>query len=146
MTGSLKWQPNVERSSELDLAFHNPRNLAIAYSHQSGEGAHAKAVASLEKAVAIKILTQPISWNLTDVPKSKIPVEKRLALLENQNVVVKSDEALGNLINLKNFAGKAEESLKLLRSRVFGIWEGGQAFNTGQAWADAKHCKRTSTI
>jgi hypothetical protein len=69
---------------------------------------------------------------------SKIPVEKRLALLEkNQSVVVKSDEALGNLINLKNFAGKAEESIKLLRSRVFSIWEGGQAFNTGQAWADA---------
>jgi len=139
------WQPEVatqmwERSSELDPGLAITwRNLAIAYSHQSGEGAHAKAVASLEKAVAIK---NPHPTHFMELDRlyqaSKIPVEKRLALLEkNQNVVVKSDEALGNLINLKNFAGKAEESLKLLRSRVFSIWEGGQAFNTGQAWADA---------
>jgi tetratricopeptide (TPR) repeat protein len=51
--------------------------------------------------------------------------------------VVRNDEALGILINLKTFAGKADESIKLLQSRTFSIWEGATPFSTGQAWIDA---------
>jgi tetratricopeptide (TPR) repeat protein len=65
-------------------------------------------------------------------------VEKRLAVLEtNQKVVTRNDEALGDLINLKTFVGKTDEAILLMESRIFSIWEGGNAFNTGQAWADA---------
>lgn len=65
-------------------------------------------------------------------------VEIRLGLLEkNQKVVVKNDEALGNLINLKTFTGKVDESIALLRGRTFSIWEGSTPFNSGQAWTDA---------
>ena len=139
------WQPEVatkmwEKSSKLDPNFAiNWRNLAIAYSHQEGDDSQAKAIASLEKAVAI---SNPFPTYFTELDRlyqaTNVPVAKRLALLEkNQSFVIKSDEALGNLITLKNFAGKVDESIKLLRSRVFSIWEGGQAFNTGQAWADA---------
>ena len=56
---------------------------------------------------------------------------------KNQKVVIKKDDALGAMINLKIFAGKTDESISLLKSRTFSIWEGGSAFNTGQAWADA---------
>ncbi len=99
----------------------------------------AKAVASLEKAVAA---ANPYPTHFTELDRiyqaTNVPVAKRLALLEkNQSTVIKNDEALGNLITLKTFAGKAEESLKLLQSRTFSIWEGGTPFNSGQAWSDA---------
>jgi tetratricopeptide (TPR) repeat protein len=66
-------------------------------------------------------------------------VEKRLALLEHhQAAVVKKDEGLAALIGLKTFAGKADEAIALLQGRTFNIWEGGTAFDTGQAWVDAQ--------
>jgi tetratricopeptide (TPR) repeat protein len=139
------WQPDLstalwEKSSVLDPAFPIAwRNLAVAYSHQKNDGSQARAIASLEKAVAI---SNPYPTHFVELDRlyqaTNVPVEKRLALLEkNQSVVVKNDEALGNLITLKIFAGKAEESLRLLQSRTFSIWEGGTPFNSGQAWSDA---------
>ncbi len=143
------WQPEEaislwERSAEL-----NPnlpitwRNLAIAYSHQSAEGSKGRAIACMEKAVAVANPYPTHFAELEQLYKSEgMPVEKRLALLEtNQNLVVQKDEALGALINLKIFAGKSDEAISLLKSRTFSIWEGGNAFNTGQAWADA-HLRR----
>ena len=41
------------------------------------------------------------------------------------------------MINLKIYTGKIDEAISLLKSRTFSIWEGSNAFNTGQAWADA---------
>ena len=139
------WQPELsaqlwEKSSVLDPGFPITwRNLAIAYSHQKGEGMQAKAVASLEKAVAV---AKPYATHFVELDRlyqaTNVPVEKRLAVMEkSQSVVIKSDESLGNLINLKIFAGKGEEALELMKKRTFSIWEGGQMFNTGQAWADA---------
>ncbi len=139
------WQPELatsmwEKSAAADPDFAITwRDLAIAYSHQKGNDSQAKAIASLEKAVAI---ANPYPTHFTELDRlyqaTNVPVAKRLALLEkNQSVVVKNDEALGNLITLKTFAGKAEESLKLLQARTFSIWEGGTPFNTGQAWSDA---------
>ena len=139
------WQPEVsrelwERSSVVDPGFPITwRNLAVAYSHQDAADSKSKAISSLEKAVA---LSNPYPTHFVELDRlyqaANVPVAKRLALLEkNQNVIVKNDEALGNLINLKIFAGKAEESLKLMQSRTFSIWEGGTPFNSGQAWADA---------
>ena len=139
------WQPQEatslwEKSSLLDPG--EPitwRNLAIAYSHEPGEGAKTKAIDCLEKAVSLPNPYPAHFAELDQLYKSaKIPVAKRLALLEkNQKVVAKKDEALGALINLKIFAGKTNESIDLLNSRIFSIWEGGGAFNTGQAWANA---------
>jgi len=129
-----------EKSSALDPSFPITwRNLAVAYSHQKADGSQAKAIAALEKAVSGD---DPYPTHLVELDRlyqtANVPVAKRLALLEkNQGVVVKNDEALGNLITLKIFAGKAEESIRLLRDRIFSIWEGGTPFNSGQAWADA---------
>jgi tetratricopeptide (TPR) repeat protein len=139
------WQPAVstalwEKSSTLDPSFSITwRNLAVAYQHTQIDNSQAKAIASLEKAVAS---ANPYPTHFAELDRLyqtvNTPVEKRLALLEkNQNIVVKNDEALGALITLKTFAGKAEESIKLLQSRTFSIWEGGTPFNSGQAWADA---------
>ena len=58
-------------------------------------------------------------------------------LEQNQEVVVKKDESLGALINLKIFVGKTDEAIALLQSRTFSIAEGGSAFSSGQAWVNA---------
>lgn len=139
------WQPEEatalwEKSSVLDPK--EPitwRNLAVAYSHQSGENSKTKAIECLEKAVSLPNPHPTYFAELDQLYKSaKVSVDKRLALLEeNEEVVSKKDEALGSLINLKIFAGKTDESISLLKSRIFSIWEGGSTFNTGQAWTNA---------
>jgi tetratricopeptide (TPR) repeat protein len=139
------WQPEVsttlwEKSSTLDPNFSITwRNLAIAYQHSQIDNSQAKAIASLEKAVASP---NPYPSNFSELDKlyeiTYTPVQKRLAVLEkNQNLVIKNDEALGSLINLKTFSGKADEAIKMLQVRTFSIWEGDTPFNSGQAWLDA---------
>ena len=139
------WQPEVstalwEKASTLDPGFSITwRNLAVAYQHAQIDNSQAKAIASLEKAVTS---ANPYPTHFAELDRLyqtvNTPVEKRLAMLEkNQSIVIRNDEALGALINLKTFAGKAEESIRLLQSRTFSIWEGGTPFNSGQAWADA---------
>lgn len=139
------WQPEEavalwEKSAALDpQAPITLRNLAIAYSHQKENTAKDKAITSLEKAVGI---FNPYPTHLAELDllykATGTPVEKRLALLEkHQQVVLTKDESLGYLINLKIFKGKTDEAISFMRDRVFSIWEGGGAFNTGQAWADA---------
>jgi tetratricopeptide (TPR) repeat protein len=139
------WQPEEaialwEKAGTLDPLFPITwRNLAQAYSHKTGDEQRAKAIAYLEKAVAIGN-TYPTHFAELDrlYKSSGAPAEKRLALLEkNQKTVVRDDEALGDLINLKTFAGKADEAIQLLMGRTFTIAEGANVFNTGQAWADA---------
>jgi tetratricopeptide (TPR) repeat protein len=139
------WQPDAatelwEKSTALDPGYSIAwRNLSIAYQHSNIDNSQAKAIATLEKAVAS---VNPYPSNFAELDRlyqaANTPVEKRLAVLEkNQSIVMKNDEALGSMINLKTFAGKAEESIKLLQSRIFSIWEGGTPFNSGQAWVDA---------
>jgi tetratricopeptide (TPR) repeat protein len=140
------WQPDNaidlwKKSSEIDPSFPITwRNLAIAYSHQKADDSKAKAIAYMEKAVNNSNPYPTHFAELDQLYKSGgTQVEKRLALLEkNQKFVIKNDEALGDMIGLKTFVGKSDEAILLLKSRVFSIWEGGNAFNTGQAWADAQ--------
>jgi tetratricopeptide (TPR) repeat protein len=139
------WQPDVavvlwEKAGALDPQFPITwRNLAQAYSHKTGEESRAKAIAYMEKAVAIGN-TYPTHFAEMDrlYKSAGTSVEKRLALLEkNQKTVVRDDEALGDLISLKTFAGKSDEAIQLLMGRTFTIAEGSNVFNTGQGWADA---------
>jgi len=138
------WQPCEaitfwEKSASLDPQPVTLRNLAQAYSHKSGDEQRAKAISYMEKAITLNN-TDPTHFAELDLlyKSAGTPVEKRLALLEkNQKTVLKKDEALGNLINMKTFVGKTDEAILLLKSRIFSIWEGDNAFNTGQAWTDA---------
>jgi tetratricopeptide (TPR) repeat protein len=100
----------------------------------------AKAIAALEKAVA---LSDAYPTHFAELDRlyqaAGTPVEKRLALMEqHQPSVVKKDEGLASLIGLKTFAGKPDEAITLLQGRTFSIWEGGTAFDTGEAWTDAQ--------
>jgi tetratricopeptide (TPR) repeat protein len=130
------WEGSAKTDPNFPITW---RNLAISYSHQQGDTAKKKAIAFLEKAVS---LANPYPTHFAELDRlyqaNGTPVEKRLALLErNQKIVEKNDEALGSLINLKTFAGKADESIALLQKRTFSIWEGTTPFNSGQAWTDA---------
>lgn len=139
------WQPEEatklwERSSELDPKIAITwRNLAIAYSHQDGEDSNKKAINCLEKAINLPNPYPTHFAELDQLYKSEgVSVEKRLEVLEkNEEVVMKKDEAIGALVNLKIFAGKVDEAISILKSRVFSIWEGGSAFDTGDSWANA---------
>jgi tetratricopeptide (TPR) repeat protein len=139
------WQPDEasrlwESSTSLDPQFAiSWRNLAQAYSHKPGDEARNKAIGYLEKAILTGKAYPTHFAELDRLYKSAgAPVAKRLEMLEkNQNLIIKNDEALGDLIGLKTFTGKADEAVTFLKSRIFSIWEGGNAFNTGQAWTDA---------
>ena len=139
------WQPDVstalwEKSSTIDPTFPITwRNLAISYSHQQMNDSQAKAITSLEKAVAV---SNPYPTHFAELDRlyqaAGTPVEKRLSVVEqNQEVVAKKDESLGALINLKIFVGKTDEAIALLQSRTFSIAEGGSAFSSGQSWVNA---------
>lgn len=138
------WQPNEavalwEKSAALDPQSITLRNLAQAYSHKEGDESRAKAISYMEEAVSLNNPDPTHFVELDLLYKSAgTSVEKRLALLEkNQKVVLRKDESLGDLINLKTFVGKTDEAILLLKSRTFSIWEGDNAFNTGQAWTNA---------
>ncbi|MFV0378091.1 MAG: DUF5107 domain-containing protein [Mangrovibacterium sp.] len=139
------WQPEEaialwERSSVLDSKVPIVlRNLAIAYSHQNEADSKQRAIVSLEKAVDVPTPSPTHLSELDQLYKSEgTPVSTRLAMLEkHKEVVLKKDDALGAMINLQIFVGKTDEAISLMENRIFSLWEGGSAFNTGQAWADA---------
>ncbi|MEO5958983.1 MAG: tetratricopeptide repeat protein, partial [Opitutaceae bacterium] len=139
------WQPAEaialwERSVALDPKFPIAwRNLAEAWSHQDSEAAQAKAIAALEKTVALGD-SYPTHFAELDTlyRNAGTPVEKRLALLDaHRKTVAQKDEGLAALVSLETFAGRPDDAIALLQSRTFSIWEGGTRFNTGQAWTDA---------
>jgi tetratricopeptide (TPR) repeat protein len=139
------WQPEEaialwEKAGALDPKFPITwRNLAQAYFHKTGDESRAKAISFMEKAIATGNNTYPTHFAEMDklYKSAGTPAEKRLALLEkNQKTVIRDDEALGDLINLKTFFGKTDEAIQLLKGRTFTIAEGANAVNTGQAWAD----------
>ena len=138
------WQPDEairqwEQSAALDPTFaivH--RNLGMAYSHQKTDDAQAKAIASLEKAVALPTRYAIHFAELDELYETagKAP-DRRLALLEaNQRVVEQRDDALSRMIGLKVFMGKYDEAIRLMTGRSFEVWEGG-SLTVAESWTDA---------
>ena len=130
------WEKSVALDPNFPVAW---RNLAQAWAHQDGDEPQARAIAALEKAVAIGEADPTHLAELDELYESAgTPVEKRLAMMErHQAAAVRKDEALVSLINLKIFAGKSDEAIALLQGRTFSVWEGGTRYNTGEAWANA---------
>jgi tetratricopeptide (TPR) repeat protein len=114
------------------------RNLAIAYAHRKPTNDDARAIAELEKAVA---LPDKYALHFTELDElyakaGKLP-EQRLALLEqNQAIVAKRDDALSREIGLKVFARKYDEAIQLMTGRIFSVWEGG-TLDVAEHWVDA---------
>ena len=139
------WQPAEaialwEKSAALDPSFAIVwRNLAQAYAHAKSDDATPRAIAALEKAVA---LPNPQPTHLAELDSlyaaAKTLPAQRLARLEaHQAALLTHDESLARLIGLKTFAGQTDEAISLLSGHTFNIWEGGTRFNTADTWADA---------
>ena len=139
------WQPAEaialwETSAALDPAFAVTwRNLALAPAQKSDDESLAKAIGYLEKAVA-QARVYPTHLSELDqlYSRTAAPVEKRLALLErNQVMALQKDESTAHLVNLWILGGKADQAIDLLQSRTFSVWEGKTAFSTAAMWTDA---------
>ena len=138
------WQPAEavkawETSARLDPSFaivH--RNLGVAYSHQSVGNSLERAIASLEKAVALPRKYPMHFYELDQLYEAAgTAPAKRLALLEgNHAVVAQRDDALNREVALKVVMGKYHEAIQLMTGRQFAVWEGGN-LNIAESWVDA---------
>jgi tetratricopeptide (TPR) repeat protein len=128
-----------EKSAELDSSFSIVhRNLAIAHAHWKPTNDVSRAIAELEKAVALPGKYALHFKELDELyAKTGKPPEQRLALLEqNQAIVAKRDDALSREIGLKVFAGKYDEAIQLMTGRTFSVWEGG-TLDVAEHWFGA---------
>jgi len=137
------WQPAEamklwEKSSSIEASFPIvQRNLSLGYSHM--ENGLDKAIANLEKAAS---LNDPYAVHFFELDQlyemAGASPEKRLAMLEkHQDAVVKRDDAVSRLIELKVLMGKGQDAIALLTGRQFNVWEGGARFNVQDSWTDA---------
>jgi tetratricopeptide (TPR) repeat protein len=129
------WQKSAALDPSCSLVH---RNLAMAYAHQKPTNDVARAIAELEKAVALpdKYARQFMELDELYAKEGK-PPEQRLVLLEqNQSVVARRDDALSREIGLKVFAGKYDEAIQLMTGRVFSVWEGGN-LAVAEHWVEA---------
>jgi tetratricopeptide (TPR) repeat protein len=140
------WQPEEsialwKKSSTLDSTFSMTwRNLSIAYSHKQADNSLTKSIAYMEKAIATAPLYPTYFGELDNLYEvADTSVKKRLAVLEKHlSLVIKNDEAVGDLITLDIFTGsKVSEAIKLMQSHFFSLWEGLTPFNSGQGWMNA---------
>jgi tetratricopeptide (TPR) repeat protein len=139
------WQPDEavalwKNSAALDPNFSVAwRNLAQAFAHKPDDASRAKAIAYLEKAVALPDALPTQFAELDGLyAASGAPVEKRLSMLErNQKAALQKDEGRARLAGLKIISGGMDEAIALLDARTFSVWEGATAYDTGELWADA---------
>lgn len=128
-----------EQAAALDPAFpivH--RNLGIAYSHQAKGNALDKAIAALEKAVAVPT-PYPIHFAELDelYEAAGTSPEKRLTLLERHaDVVVRRDDAQARAITLKVWSGQCDDAIRMMTGRQFAVWEGA-SLSVAEQWTDA---------
>ena len=130
------WEKSVSLGAKFPIVY---RNLAIAYSRQKEGIALDKAIASLEKAVALDGKYAIHFFELDQLYEAAgTAPEKRLAILEkNHETVTERDDSLSREISLKVNMGKYDEAIELMQGRRFNIWEGGARFNVNDCWTDA---------
>ena len=114
------------------------RNLAIAGSHRPQGNDLGRAIAALEKAVALPDRS-PLHFSELDElyrAAGKAP-EERLAMLEtHQEIVSQRAEALSHEIALLIFAGRYDDAIRLMTGRRFEVWEGG-TLTVASDWTSA---------
>jgi len=116
-----------EKSSALDDKFPTAhRNLALGYFNKQHDAP--KALAELEKAFSLDPKDSRILMELDQLYKrlNKEP-QKRLSLLEKHLPLVQDrDDLYLERVALYNFTGQYSDALKLLKTRKFHPWEGGE--------------------
>ncbi len=128
------WTKTTQLDPAMAIAY---RNLAVAYGRQ--DGGAPKAIAALEKAVA---LNSGDALHLFELDRlyefTETPVEKRLALFDkNRATAEKRDDATSRIVSLEILAGRYDSAIAIMSKRHFHLWEGGARFNVQDAWTDA---------
>lgn len=118
------------------------RNLAVAYLHLPTGADHARAIAALEKAVAVP---QPFPLHFAELDAiyedTGAPLEKRMQLFaRNPAVVATRDDAMNRMIALQVASGQLDEAIKTMSTRSFAVAEGVN-LNVVEHWAEA-HLQR----
>jgi tetratricopeptide (TPR) repeat protein len=124
---------NWELSVKLDDGFPTVhRNLALAYFNKQNDSE--KALAELEKAFRLDLKDARILMELDQLYKRlNYPPSKRLENLARYPDLVKfRDDLYLEQITLYNLLANHEEALKLIMSRRFHPWEGGEGKVTSQ--------------
>jgi tetratricopeptide (TPR) repeat protein len=114
-----------EKARQLDDSFALAhRNLALAYSQFQGD--IPKAMASLEKAVALKPAEARFLYELDALYEAAgVPVARRLEMLDaHQQALEQRDDAFTRRIVVLLAAGQPDRAVELLRQRRFHNWEG----------------------
>ena len=126
------WEKSVALGADFPVVY---RNLANYYTRN---GNAEKALAYLEKAAQLG--GNAMVFNDLDAlyEKNHIAPDKRLAMMESHQQVLDRDDVISREINLKIFAGKADDALNLLGARFFHVWEGSGQYAVGDSWTNAK--------
>jgi len=122
-----------EHSAKLDAGFSIVwRNLGIGYHNISRDGrrackAYDKAIAAAPDDARLRYERDQLSKRLGESPK------KRLAALENRlDLAAQRDDLTVELAALYNQTGRHDKALKLIETRHFQPWEGGEGQTLGQ--------------
>jgi tetratricopeptide (TPR) repeat protein len=108
------------------------RNLALAYFNKKGDARRARR--SLERAFALDPSDGRVLFELDLLRRrTQVPPEARLAFLRRHRPAVEDrDDLLVELATLLNTLGSHDEALRVLTSRRFHPWEGGEGRVTRQ--------------
>lgn len=116
-----------EKSAIADNSFPTVhRNLALAYYNKLNQPT--KALDSLEKAFSLDMSDARVLMELDQLYKKlQCSPAKRLSLLEKYSSLVEfRDDLYLELVTLYNITGEYEKALKMIASRKFHPWEGGE--------------------
>jgi tetratricopeptide (TPR) repeat protein len=133
------WQESAAKGADFPAVYHN---LAVVYSRESdaadAAAAREKTLAALEKAASLGGNGMIFGELDKMYEENGVAPDKRLVLMEAHQSVIDRDEVISREINLKIFAGKYNDAIKLIESRFFRSWEGGGgAFSIGDSWINA---------
>jgi tetratricopeptide (TPR) repeat protein len=126
------WEQAVALGADFPVVY---RNLADYYTRQGN--ARDKALAYLEKAAQLG--GNAMVFNDLDklYEANSVAPDKRLAMMESHQGVLDRDDVISREINLKIFAGKADDAIALLNARFFHVWEGSGQYAVGDSWTNA---------
>ncbi|WP_165233986.1 DUF5107 domain-containing protein [Aquisphaera insulae] len=129
------WETAAALDPSLAMAH---RNLGVALSHRPGGNNPARAIAELEKAVALPGRSPLHLVELDELYRAagKAP-EERLAMLEAHHGEVETRaEALSREIALLILAGRHDDAIRRMTGRTFEVWEGGR-LSVAEDWTSA---------
>ncbi|HMP76992.1 MAG TPA: DUF5107 domain-containing protein [Kiritimatiellia bacterium] len=124
-----RWEQCTRARPDFPTAW---RNLGLAYANKRKDWS--RAADALDRAFAADPSDARVLFELDQLDKETgVDPARRLARLDTHRArVLERDDLCVEYLHLLNLAGRAEEALDLLTTRVFQPWEGGEGKTTAQ--------------